>query len=249
VFYEVHPCFRDKYNKAAEFDEYRPKKPLKDKYELYTAAAKAADIITEILPYATKSLIIKEAVPIKARELNPDVLWYDLIFDNDTSFNSLPHNQRFFHILRADIEDPLFVLMVVMLPNVSQIFLRIAPADITALAWPTSKHHFTKLRRLIAYATDGILTWPVGFFNSMLAEGKVETLEACLCSSWYRDLDDVKPVHTKSVPVTPKPNFMQLKKLELLSSCLKSTDLICSVKTCPSLTTIVYLNGDAETGP
>lgn len=119
VFYEVHPRFRDEHNKAAEFNKYRPKEPLRDEYELYTAAAKAAGIITEIIPYPSKSLIIEKVAPMEAHELDPDMLWHDLIFDDEISFNSLPYDQRFCHTLRAGIEDPLVVLMVAMLPNVS----------------------------------------------------------------------------------------------------------------------------------
>ena len=74
-------------------------------------------MITETLPYAATSPIIEKAVPTEAHELDEDVLWYDLIFDDETSFNSLPHDQRSFHVLRADIEDPLVFLMVAMLLN------------------------------------------------------------------------------------------------------------------------------------
>ena len=103
-----------------------------------------------------------------------------------------------------------------MLPNVSEICLDGEPADVTVLAWQTLKHRFIKLCRLTAAAIDDTLTWPVGFFNSVLAEAKLEILKANTCSSWfYRDADEMLyPLHMVNLSIALQPGSLHSGKLE-----------------------------------
>jgi hypothetical protein len=249
--YEVHPRFQAEHDKAGEFDENRPKEPSKEEYEMYTAAAKAAGLIAEVVPYSKTSQIVEAARPMRPHDLDPEKRWYDLLFGDETSFSSISYDKRFCHILRAGIDDPLVVLIVAMLPNVSEIRLDGAPADVTALSWQTPNHRFTKLRRLTAAAIDDTLTWPVGFFNSVLAEAKLEIFEANTCSSWfYQDIDEtMDPLHMMEVPITLQPGSLQLGKLELVRACLRPTDMECLVKACPHLKKFTFSSGNPDTDP
>lgn len=252
LYMEVHPRFRDQHNKAAEFDKSCAtdlfQQPSKEDYMLYATAAQAAGIISETIPYEARSCIIDKVRPMERDQLDPDVLWYDCIFGDETAFKDLSYDQRFCHTLRAGIEDPLVVLVISTLPNVSKIFLRDVSVDINALEWPTPKHRFAKLRQ-ISSTTDGGSPFPISKFNSILAEGKLETFEARNCSSWLSDIDDLGPVQSEGLPLTLAPNSLQLKKLELVHSCLHPSDLRCLVKACPNLTNFYYTTGNAETGP
>ncbi|KAJ4379545.1 hypothetical protein N0V86_004726 [Didymella sp. IMI 355093] len=218
---------------------------------MYTAAAKTSGLIAEVVPYSKTSQIVEAARPMRLDDLDPEKRWYDLLFGDETSFRSTTYDKRFCHILRAGIDNPLVVLIVVMLPNVSDICLDGAPANVTALSWQTPNYRFAKLRRLTAAAIDDTLTWPVGFFNSVLVEAQLKIFEANTCSSWfYQDIDETKePLHMMEVPITLQPGSLQLGKLELVRACLRPTDMECLVKACPHLKKFTFSSGDPETEP
>lgn len=252
LYSEVHPRFREQYNKAAEFDEGRKRdlchEPSMEEYMLYTTAACDAGIISEVLPYEAKSRIVEKVRPLERNNLDPDMPWYDFMFDDGTTLRDLSFDRRFCHILRAGLEDPLVILVISALPNVSEILMRAVSSDTNALEWPTPKHQFSKLRRITAL-TDGPEPFPIFTFNPLLAQGGLNTFEAQNGSSWLSDLDDLGSVQLQGPPLTCLSNSLQLKKLELVHCCLHPSDLRCLVKASPSLINFYYTTGDAETGP
>ena len=98
------------------------------------------------------------------------------------------------------MEDRPVVLIVSVCPNVSAIFLRDVAVDTNALIWPPPKHGFEKLRRVSGTA-HGPCPFQANFFESVLAQGKLDTLEAKNCNSWHRDVDDMGPVETLGAPL------------------------------------------------
>lgn len=247
----VHPRLRAEHDKSDHFDESRPTEPTKEEYEMYTAAARAAGLIAEVVPYSTTSRIVDAVRSMRLDDLDPKVHWYDLLFNDETSLKSVSYDKRFCHILRAGIDDPLVVLIVAMLPNVSEIRVDGAPADNTALTWQTPSHRFSKLRRLTARAIDDTLTRPVGFFTSVLAEAKLETFEADNCSSWYyQDIEEIMdPLHLVEVPIALQPGSLPLGNLELIRACLRPIDMECLVKACPRLRRFTFSSGNPDTDP
>ncbi|KAF3044477.1 hypothetical protein E8E11_000738 [Didymella keratinophila] len=190
------------HDKASHFDEFRPKEPTKEEYEMYTAAAKAAGLIIEVVPYGATSHIVDMARRMRRENMDSEKQWYDLLFGDETSFSKIPYDKRFCLILRAGLDDALVVLMVAMLPNVSEIYLDSTPADAIALPWKSSRYHFSNLRRLTAAPIDDTTTWPLGFFNPVFAEAKLETFEAHTCSFWNYAFSSGDP-NTDPYIITP----------------------------------------------
>ncbi|KAL1596980.1 hypothetical protein SLS60_008562 [Paraconiothyrium brasiliense] len=170
-FLESGNVIPDSDQKATEFDYARAPEPNEEDYLLYCRAARAAGVITGIAPYETNSRIVDQARPKLSSSPVPDPVWYTHII------KGMSYDQRFCSMLRAGLEDPVIVLMVALLPNVREMVVRGGPTDRLALEWRAPTHRFAKLRRLTVHSIDGVLSWPIAFFNPVLSEGRLEIFE------------------------------------------------------------------------
>ncbi|KAJ4346708.1 uncharacterized protein N0V89_010640 [Didymosphaeria variabile] len=241
VYYDSANGVPDVDKKVADFDEAKAPEPNEDDYLLYCRAAQAAGVIAEISPYETKSCIVEQARPMLSSQVPDDEPWYTHIIDG------MSYDQKFCSMLRAGLEDPVIVLMVALLPNVREMLVRGGPTDRVALEWRAPTHRFSKLRRLTVHAIDGMLSWPIAFFSPILSEGRLDIFEVEMASSWYQDTGDIEPLHHNIIPLTLTPGSLNLKKLELIKSCLRFTDLGCLLNACPNLTSFQFTE-DLEAG-
>ena len=60
------------------FNQTRSKEPTKEEYEIYTAAAKAADLITKVVPYGVTNHIVNMTRPMRFDNIDPEKRWYNL---------------------------------------------------------------------------------------------------------------------------------------------------------------------------
>ena len=216
-------------------------------YAMLTEAAKDAGVIADVLPYERKSYVVKQARTDICDDIGVMGAWYIYAFRRDVAFHDLSYDRKFCQMLRAGIEDPLIVLLMALLPNVHEILLHGVPGDMTVLPW-RAKHNFTALRRMTARGVNGEVTWPIAFFNSVLATSKLETFEASCASSWYRGSDEIVPWKGNLSPLSLTPGSLNLKMLELRFCALKTSDLQILLEACPKLKTLRYISGDQHVG-
>lgn len=178
------------------------------------------------------------------------ILGYEHLFDDEVHFNDVPYDTKFCQLLRTGVEDAQVVLLLAMLPNLQEVFLRGGPHDVKSLEWRAS-HKFASLRKLTVCGEIGDLSWPLGFYNFLLnITPRLEQLRVCFGSSWYRDVGDSFPEPSSIVPLTlPPGSLSQLITLELKSCCLKIDDLQTLIQACPGLKSFYYYNGDDAQGP
>lgn len=92
------------------------------------------------------------------------------------------------------------------------------------------------------------MTWPLGFFNPVFAEAKLETLEAHTCGSWcYSGFNDLEPLHMKEVPLALQPGSLQLRNIGLVRPCLRPLDVQSFVRAYPQLKKSIFSSGDPDT--
>lgn len=242
TYYERLDGAPDEGFKEAEFDQDRHPEPTEAEYLMITEAAKMAGVITDVFPFEQESHIVNVAKPMKSRGLDSLEPWYTYVFDRDIAFSQLPYDRKFCQILRAGLEDSLVVLIVALLPNVREILLRDVPCDTTTLTW-RAKHGFSQLRQLTACAFDEQITWPINFFNSVLAKSKLITFEASNASSWYQDDFQDAPLVEMVRPLSLHPGTLNLKNLRLESCYLESSDIQALLQACPSLKSFFYTSG------
>jgi hypothetical protein len=147
------------------------------------------------------------------------------------------------------VEDAQAVLLLALLPNVKEVFLRGGPHDINALTWRAS-HSFESLLDLTVCGTDAELTWPLSFFNHLLSTTrKLKTLRCSGTSSWYRTLGEVEPDPSHVLPLDIQPHSLScISTIELKYCCLRASDLRSLVKACPGLETLYYYVGTVAQG-
>jgi hypothetical protein len=261
----------DKERTLRALDDMRKNELGHEEYQVMTQAAKLAGVISTIDPYEPSSRLIDKAESMcgadgdindlhlceglkllrYATSSLTDVilLGFENLFDDKLGCAQVPYDRKFCQLLRAGIEDAQAVLLVALLPNLQHIFLRGGPHDINALDWRAS-HKFTALRSLTVCGTDGDLTWPLAFFNPLLdTSPKLELLQVCVASSWYRDLDDPVPPPSKALALNLRPNSLSLvTSLVLQQCCLKVSDLRNLLQACARLKSLSYYHGDEQQG-
>lgn len=217
------------------FERYRKPSITEADYVMLTNAAKHTRIITDILPYESTSYLFQYAKNILISDLRLGELWYNRAFDPILVYSELSYDRKFCQMLRAGVEDPLVVLLVGMLPNVREIHLQQVPCNRHALTW-RSYHGSTKLRRLKACIDAPEASWPIAFFNQILARGKLETFEAEEASSWYREEGrQLEPIEHNAIPLSLRPGTLSLKRLDLRWCSLKMTDMKTLLRACHHL--------------
>jgi hypothetical protein len=147
------------------------------------------------------------------------------------------------------MEDAQVVLLLALLPNIREIFLRGGPNDINILTWRAS-HKFESLRELTVCGTDDELVWPLSSLNSLLnTTRKLETLRCSIASSWYRTLYEAEPDPSNVLPMTIRPHSLCcVKTLELKHCCLRLSDLRSLIQACPGLESLYYSVGTVAEG-
>jgi hypothetical protein len=162
------------------------------------------------------------------------------IFDDQIGINEVSYDRKFCQILRAGIEDAQVVLLLALLPNIREIFMRGGPDDLNTLTWRAS-HNFESLRDLTVCGPDTLI-WPLSFFNDLLrTTRKLETLQCCIGSSWYRTLTEIEPDPSHILPVNIQPHSLNcMRTLELKYCCLTASDLRGLIAACPRLESFCY---------
>jgi hypothetical protein len=257
---------------ATEFEDMRKRSLGSSDYQALTQAAKRAGVISKIHPYDPSSRLIDKAESMSSAnadrdtsrpckrthlaalhkvvtESRADIAGLDYIFDDHLGFAQVSYDQKFCQLLRAGIEDAQAVLLFALLPNLQDIYVRGGPHEINALEWRAS-HRFAALRSLTVFGTDGVLTWPMAFFNTLLdTTTKLETLQVYAASSWYKDLDDPMPSPSNALALSLRPKSLSLvTSLVLQHCCLKASDLQGLFQACPGLKSFCYYHGDEQQG-
>lgn len=86
---------------------------------------------------------------------------YEHLFGDEVHFNDVSYDTKFCQLLRAGVEDAQVVLLLAMLPNLQEVFLRGGPHDVKSLEWRAS-HKFASLRKLTVCGGIGEPSWPTG---------------------------------------------------------------------------------------
>lgn len=182
--------------------------------------------------------------------MSATIIGYEHYFDDELCCAKLSYDRKFCQLLRAGIEDAQAVLLLALLPNLQEIFLRGGPHDVNTLDWRAS-HKFAALRRLSVRGADGELTWPLSFFNSVLdTTPKLEILRVCIASSWTGQFDDIFQEMAEAPPLRLRPRSLgQVTSLVLQQSCVKSSDLRNLLQACAGLRSFCYYHGNDGQGP
>jgi hypothetical protein len=246
---ELYSNVHNDSQKRFQFDSFSGNDLTQADYLLLIQAARAAKVITEMVSYEQCSCDIMATERWKLiksdsrgyasmRALAPQLRRSNPSFD-----------RTFCQMLRAGVEDPLVVLLIALLPNVSEIFLHGVPGDINALIW-RPQHGFSALRKVTACATNGEKQWPLGFFLPLLARGKLVTLKVSHASSWSLERGERRePLVAKTIPLTLQPGSLNLKRIELENCCLQTSDLRTFLTACTSVRHFLYTSGNRQVGP
>jgi hypothetical protein len=177
------------------------------------------------------------------------MIGYEYIYDDEVAINDVSYDRKFCQLLRAGVDDAQVVLLLALLPNVREVFVRGGPYDVNALAWRAS-HNFESLRDLTVCGTDGEMVWPLSFFNHMFSTTrKLETGKFCVASSWYRTLSEPEPDPSHILPVNIQPQSLNcMRTLELKHCCLTASDLRGLIAACPRLESFCYHVGTMAEG-
>ncbi|KAH5277195.1 hypothetical protein HBI70_095320 [Parastagonospora nodorum] len=234
-----------------DIDRYRKEELTREEYYTLAETAKCAGVINAIDTYESSSLLLD-----KVESMSKDIAVhnspsrYEHLFGNEVHFNDMPYDTKFCQLLRTGIEDAQVVLLLAMLPNLHEVFLRGGPHDVKSLEWRAS-HKFASLRKLTVCGETGDLAWPLGFYSFLLnTTPRLEQLRVCFGSSWYRNFGDSFPEPSSVVPLTlPPGSLSQLTTLQLKSCCLKINDLQTLIQACPELKSFYYYSGEDAQGP
>jgi hypothetical protein len=158
---------------------------------LLTATAKEAGIIDVIHAYERKS-----SVTIRVKEViqNPDTqdgygnisptCLQQGVFDACASFD-----RKFRLLLRAGIEDAYIILLLVILPNLADMFLHEARSCHTSLDWSLPNHGFKSLRRIVVAFEDGRSTMSFNYLNTVLASPNLKALAVQSDFDWTEETE------------------------------------------------------------
>jgi hypothetical protein len=168
------------------FDGSLEPEPTEDEYVLLTAAAKEADIINVIHDYEETSSVItkmEEVILSLAKrdgriDMSPDFVQRS-VFGACASFD-----RKFCLLLRTGIEDAYVILLIAILPNLTDISLHDARSCDTSLDWPLPRHGFKSLRRVIVDFEAGRSTQCLSYVNTVLASPNFTALAVQSNSQW-----------------------------------------------------------------
>ncbi|KAF1846507.1 uncharacterized protein K460DRAFT_417571 [Cucurbitaria berberidis CBS 394.84] len=214
-------------------------------YTLLAEASKAAGVITAVDRYNSKSRVVEKCGLTRHKPLLVDP-WYIHLFDDKVPFDEIPYDRKYCQLLRSGIEDPLVVLLLALLPNVNEIFLRGGPRDVNMLAW-RAHHRFASLRRLIVCGQGDPLIWPVEFFSTILVTTRLESFEVQGGSSWYCNIGDPEPDGEQVMPLALQPGSLNhVRSLHMELCCLNISDMQNLLLACTGLKLFYYSAGNAD---
>ncbi|RAR02104.1 ring finger domain protein [Stemphylium lycopersici] len=214
----------------------RDKVPSAVDYLMLAQSAKAAKLIDDVLPFDQCTFYVKEMNTTRSNTTSYAKYGMTRAFD-----------RMFCEMLREGIEDPLVVLLVALLPNVTEMVLDGVPGDTLSLRWQPN-HGFSALRKLTACAIDGERPWPIEFFRTLLVQSKLESLKVSHATSWSRAGGERDPSGNTILSLSLPPKAFALQHIELESCTLHVLDLRALLDACCRLRSFLYTTADLGVG-
>ncbi|KAE9961511.1 hypothetical protein BLS_001888 [Venturia inaequalis] len=224
-------------------------------YDCFTEAARVAGLISSVLPFDPHSDLVKRSNDLCPEEWNNEKIpgWYDYLYEPDCHFENVHFVSKFCELLQAGIEDPLFMLMLTLLPNVQDLTLRGGPhggQHLHLLPLIVPDHRFSSLRTLSVAATDGELEWPFYALNHLIHGRNLQNLYCYMSSEWDREDGDWDEGWVQRPPPVPLlPKSLNLTRLMLQYSAFSATGIKTLLHACRSLTWFHYSVGGKRVGP
>jgi hypothetical protein len=226
-----------------------------EEYGYFTKAARSARLISTVRQYDFNNTIVVRSNamvsdPYDFSETVPG--WYHYLYDPETHFDNVPFDNKFCQLLQAGIEDPLFILLLALLPNIQEILFRGGPhggQHLNLLPSLSPEHRFSNLRKLTIAATDGELEWPLSSFSYQLQSQNLHTLECYLASEW--DKDDASDFDWELRPplIPVEPRSLNLTRLMLQYCAFSAPGIKTLLRACRSLKSFYYSAGGTRVGP
>ncbi|KNG52860.1 hypothetical protein TW65_09315 [Stemphylium lycopersici] len=205
-------------------------------YLMLAQSAKAAKLIDEILPFDRHTFHVKGPDTTRSNTTHYAEYGMTRAFD-----------RMFCEMLREGIEDPLVVLLIALLPNVTDIVLGGVPSNTLSLCWQPN-HGFSALRKMTACAIDGEQPWPIEFFRPLLVQSKLESLKVSHATSWSRADGERDPSGNTILSLGLLPKTFALQHVELESCALHVLDLRALLDACCRLRSFLYTTADRGVG-
>ncbi|KAF9694675.1 hypothetical protein EKO04_007551 [Ascochyta lentis] len=232
--------------KIEDFERWLAQEPTENEYNRLIEAAKATGIIEEVFPYEAESTVISKSKPMLSADVPDGSIWFTHVFDNNIASDDIPQDRKFCQLLRAGIDDAYVVLLLSLLPNVREVFLRGVGSDQTALGLPRPYHRYEALRTLKIGCMDRQEAWGIDYIEILLAQAPLEALHLHNASSWcQQDIDNPhRPISLKL-----RSGSLHLTTLEMDNCTLRKSDMQTLLNATTSLRSLLYWTGNEETGP
>lgn len=225
-------------------------------YDYFTKAARSAGLISSVQQFDLHSDLVKRSNNMCHVPWDDETIpgWYEYLFKSDCHFKNVHFDSKFCQLLQAGIEDPLFMLMLTLLPNVQELTLRGGPHGghhLHLLPLIVPEHRFSALRTLSVASTDGELEWPFYALTHLIQGQNLQNLQYYMSSEWDKedgDWEDEGWVY-RQPPMPLLPRSLNFTRLMLQYSAFSATGIKTLLHACRCLKWFHYSVGGTKVGP
>ncbi|ORX95597.1 hypothetical protein BCR34DRAFT_669412 [Clohesyomyces aquaticus] len=202
-------------------------------YELFTSAAEATSLVRHVVPYGKGGAMEFRGVE-NDRDACHTPLYYWCCFST-ADLESLPFDEKFCYLLRAEIDDAYILLLASLLKNLRRISLRGVSISPNGLPWTSALQRYSRLREFTiipeGYYEHGFC--PLSFWVDFPTLPTLELFTGDGATSWYQQ------IRTRS-PFTLTPHTLNIRCLVMERCALVHEDLKLVLGACRDLKTFHY---------